>query len=334
MGTFANSSINTDSKTGNTKPASQLTTAHTTVKNNNAATTDTENKTASKFYCVGIATVVLLFLAEFVVDQKEHKHLYKRKETSNNILIGIGMFLISLVNRIITLSFYYFVYSFRLFTFGNSAFVWILAFFLCDFTFYWYHLASHKINWLWMSHSIHHSSTKFNLSVSLRQSWTTHISGHFLFWLWLPFIGFHPVMISIVATVALFYQPWLHTELIGKLHPVVEFIFNTPSHHRVHHASDLKYLDKNNGEVLIIWDRLFGTFHEEEEKPTYGLTKNLPSEDLATVMLSDWRSLFRKVFSARSFKIAINYLIQPPGWSPDNNSATVKELRRQLKTGG
>jgi sterol desaturase/sphingolipid hydroxylase (fatty acid hydroxylase superfamily) len=302
--------LNSDSKT----------VVQESTQNNNPVTISTvTNRVAFQLYFIGVTMVVILFLAEFVIDQKEHRHLYKRKETLNNILIGIGLFFISIINKIIMLSSFYLVYSFRLFTPGNTALVWILAFFLCDFTYYWYHLASHKINWFWMSHSVHHSATKLNVSVSLRQSWTDFLSGHFLFWLWLPFIGFHPLMISTITTVGVLYQSWLHTELIGKLHQVFEFIFNTPSHHRVHHASDLKYLDKNNGGVLIIWDRLFGTFQGEEEKPTYGLTKNLPSEDIATVMLSDWRSLFRNVFSASSFKNAIYYLIQPPGWSPDNN---------------
>jgi len=332
---YAAPSIITDCKTpDNKKSVPHITATQASTQNNNTITSTISTGVtgaALQLYCIGITMVIILILAEFIINQKENKHLYKRNETFNNILIGTGLFCISLVNRIIMLSAYYLAYSCRLFTLGNNVFVWALAFILCDFTFYWYHLASHKINWLWMSHSVHHSSTKFNVSVSLRQSWTTHLSGHFIFWLWLPFIGFHPLMICTIITIGLFYQSWLHTELVGRLHPLFEFIFNTPSHHRVHHASDLKYLDKNNGEVLIIWDRLFGTFQEEEEKPTYGLTKNLSSEDITTILLSDWKLLFRNVISANSFKNRINYLLQPPGWSPDSSSATVKELRRRAE---
>ena len=135
----------------------------------------------------------------------------------------------------------------------------------------------------------------------------------------------------VVVPIVLFYQFWLHTELIGKLHPWFEWLFNTPSHHRVHHASDFKYLDKNHGGVLMIWDRLLGTFHEEEEKPTYGLTEKLAVENLATIMWSDWKVLFRHVSSAPSVSEAVNYMIQPPGWSPDGSTKTVKQLRKELQ---
>ena len=170
------------------------------------------------------------------------------------------MFLVSFICRGMVLSIFYFVYSFKLFALSDGWFIWILAFFLCDFTHYCYHRTSHKVSWFWAAHSVHHSSKEFNISVSFRQSWITQFSGHFLFYLWLPLLGLEPVLIYSVITLNLFYQSWLHTELIEKLHPVFEWLFNTPSHHRVHPACELKYLAKNNGEVLILWDRLFGTF--------------------------------------------------------------------------
>ena len=291
---------------------------------------DTRIKTIiSHLYYVNVIILIIIFLTEFLIEQKQQNQ-YKRKEMRNNVLIGIGMFLISFICRVIVLSSFYFVYSFRLFNLNNSLAIWVLAFFLCDFTHYWYHRTAHGVNWFWTAHSVHHSSKEFNISVSFRQSWMTQFSGHFLFYLWLPLLGFEPVIIYSVITLNLFYQSWLHTELIGKLHPVFEWFFNTPSHHRVHHACNLKYLNKNHGEVLIIWDRLFGTFQEEQEKPTYGLTKNLESQDLSTIMWSDWKSLFAKVFSAGSLKNSINYLIQPPGWNHNRTSDTVKKLRVEI----
>lgn len=282
-------------------------------------------------FCVIVIIISLLFGTEFFIDRKENKHLYKKNETKNNILIGIGLFFLNFISKAIVLSAYYMVYSFRVFTPGTDWTMWVLVFILCDFTFYWYHRAAHEISWFWASHSVHHSSEHFNVSVSFRQSWTTQFSGHFIFYLWLPFIGFDPVIIYISTAIGLFYQSWLHTELIGKLHPVFEWIFNTPSHHRVHHASDIQYLDKNHGEVLIIWDRLFGTYQEEEEKPAYGLTKKLINPNVVDIMFSDWKLLFCKVSTAGSIKRAINYLIQPPGWSHDGSSKTVKELRKETK---
>ena len=275
--------------------------------------------------------MAVLFFAEFFINCKKNKHLYKRDETISNIRIGVVLFFLNIVSKAIVISSYYLVYSFRIFTIGSDWKTWFLAFLLCDFTFYWYHRAAHEINWFWAAHSVHHSSEYFNISVTFRQSWTTQFSGHFIFYLWLPFIGFDPVMIYFATAAGLLYQSWLHTELIGKLHPVFEFIFNTPSHHRVHHASDLNYLDKNHGEVLIIWDRMFGTFAEEKEKPNYGLTKKLLKPDLINIMFTDWKCLFSRVIKAQSFKTAVNYLIKPPGWSHDGSSKTVKELRREIE---
>jgi len=282
------------------------------------------------FYYISAIILVVLFIAEFVIDQKEKKHLYKQKETLHNLLIGAGLFLISFISRAMVLSAYYLAYSARLFTAENTWFTWVLAFVLSDFTYYWHHRASHKINWFWAAHSVHHSSEHYNVSVSFRQSWMNQFSGHFVFYLWLPFAGLDPLTVYTVGTISLFYQSWLHTELIGKLHPFFEAVFNSPSHHRVHHACNIKYLDKNHGQVLIVWDRLFGTFQKEEEKPTYGLTKKIQSGDLIAIMLGDWKSLFSKVFSAASFKDSINYLIQPPGWSHNGSSKTVKELQKEM----
>lgn len=284
-----------------------------------------------EFYYTAVFILVIFFAIEIFLNSKEHKHLYKRNDTLNNIFIGLGLFFISFISRGFVLSSYYFIYSVRIFTINNGWVTWAFAFLLCDFSYYWYHRISHSVNWLWSAHSVHHSSEHFNVSVSFRQSWLNQLSGYFLFYLWLPLLGFDPITIYTASGICLFYQSWLHTELIGKLNPAVEFIFNTPSHHRVHHASDIKYLDKNNGAVLIIWDRLFNTFQAEEEKPTYGLTTKLINPNVTSILLSDWKLLFIKVFSAGSFKNAMNYLIQPPGWSHDGSSKTVKELKKEIE---
>ncbi|HRH47599.1 MAG TPA: sterol desaturase family protein [Panacibacter sp.] len=284
-----------------------------------------------QFFYLAVSVLVAFFFAEVFISFKENKHLYKRDETMNNIMIGVGLFFVNFVSRTITLSAWYMVYSVRLFTMPNSWVIWLVNFLLCDFTYYWYHRISHNVNWLWAAHSIHHSSEHFNISVSFRQSWFNQFSGYFIFYLWLPFLGFDPAVVYIASGIALFYQSWLHTEIIGRLHPAIEFIFNTPSHHRVHHACNLKYLDKNHAAVLIIWDRLFCTFAEEEEKPHYGVTTKLLKPDLINIMFTDWKSLFSRVIKAQSFKTAVNYLIKPPGWSHDGSSKTVKELRKEIE---
>jgi len=146
--------------------------------------------------------------------------------------------------------------------------------------------------------------------------------------MWLPFLGFDPSWVYIAYAIGLIYQSWLHTELIGKLHPVFEFIFNTPSHHRVHHGSNMKYLDKNHGGIFIFWDRMFGTFQKEEEKPDYGLTDKKEFNSVTSLMFHGWKDLFTKVYCAKNIFTKLKYLIKPPGWSHDGSSKTVKQMRQ------
>jgi sterol desaturase/sphingolipid hydroxylase (fatty acid hydroxylase superfamily) len=282
----------------------------------------------TSFFYTSIALLVVFFLVEFFVDQKEQKELYKSKDTATSIIIGAGLLISSFIARLIMFSFFYFLYSISIFKFSETWITWTMVILLCDFSFYWYHRAAHTVNFFWASHSVHHSSEQFNISVAFRQSWMTQFTGQFLFWSWLVLLGFHPLMVFMGFQIGQFYQTWLHTELIKKLHPAFEWLFNTPSHHRVHHAKELEYLDKNYGGILIIWDRLFGTFQEEVEKPSYGLTTKRKSDNLSIVMWSDWKMLWCNIRSAGSFKNAVNYIIQPPGWSHAGNSKTVKELRK------
>jgi sterol desaturase/sphingolipid hydroxylase (fatty acid hydroxylase superfamily) len=272
--------------------------------------------------------VGIFLLVEFIIDQKEHRHLYKKKDTLNNILIGLGLFSVSFLNRAINYPIFYLVHSIRVFSFENTVFTCIAAFIVWDFSFYWAHRAMHGVNWLWASHSVHHSSEHYNLSLSLRQSWVQNLSGGFLFKAWMPLIGFDPLVVALVDILGMAYQSWLHSEMIRKLHPWFEFLFNTPSHHRVHHASDIQYLDKNHGGVFIVWDRIFGTYQDEVEKPSYGLTNKLSSQHVSNIMWSSWRQLFTKAFSSGSLKVFFTYFLQSPGWSHDGSSKTVKQMRK------
>ncbi len=146
----------------------------------------------------------------------------------------------------------------------------MLTILLVDLLWYSYHRSSHRVRLLWAMHQAHHSSVRFNYTTALRQKWNPW--GELLFWVPLPLLGVAPWMIFAVFSLNLVYQFWVHTETIPKLWRPVELVFNTPSHHRVHHASDAAYLDRNYGGILIVWDRLFGTFAEEQQRPTYGLT--------------------------------------------------------------
>jgi sterol desaturase/sphingolipid hydroxylase (fatty acid hydroxylase superfamily) len=176
---------------------------------------------------------------------------------------------------------------------------------------------------------VHHSSQHYNLAAALRQTWTGNLTGTFLFWAWMPLVGFHPIWVLFMQQVSLIYQFWIHTETINRLPAPLEAVLNTPSHHRVHHGSDLKYLDRNHGGILIIWDRIFGTFQPEEERPTYGLTNNIGSFNPFVVAFKTWTELARKAKNAGSVGNAVKYFIEPPGWSHDGSTKTADQLRKE-----
>ena len=276
-----------------------------------------------------VSLVLVLITAELYIDHREQKQLYEKNDTLQTACMGGGLFLVGFVNRAVVVFLYWLVYQYRLFTLENSWGIVLLAFILTDFCSYWYHRCAHSVNWLWASHSVHHSSEQFNLSVALRHSWFYVLSGEFLFWIWMPFVGFDPLVVIILKQVCMLYQSWLHTELIRKLPPVFEWVFNTPSHHRVHHGTELKYLDKNHAAILILWDRLFGTFQAEEEKPSYGLTEKPVNTHFYSLQLHGWTKMFTRAWSSGSAKNFFRYLLKPPGWSHDGTSQTVQQQRGQ-----
>jgi sterol desaturase/sphingolipid hydroxylase (fatty acid hydroxylase superfamily) len=159
---------------------------------------------------------------------------------------------------------------------------------------------------------VHHSSQKYNLGTALRQTWTGSFVS-FVFWLWLPFIGFPPPMIMTVMAVSLIYQFWIHTETIRTLGPL-EWVMNTPSHHRVHHASNVEYLDRNHAGVLIIWDRMFGTFVKETIPPVYGLTKNIDTYNPIRIAFHEWIDMIRDMRLAPHWMTRLKIPFMPPGW--------------------
>ena len=274
--------------------------------------------------------IVLLSL-EAWFSYKENKDFYETKDTWTSLGLGIGNVLVGFVTKAMIFGLFVFIYQFRLFSLNDSKWwYWVLIFFADDFSYYWFHRTAHSINWFWASHVVHHSSQHYNLAAALRQTWTGNLTGSFLFWAWMPLVGFHPIWILFMQQISLIYQFWIHTETVDKLPKPLEFIFNTPSHHRVHHGSDVKYLDRNHAGILIIWDRLFGTFQPEEERPTYGLTKNIQSFNPVVVALKTWRELFDTAMRSGSVKNAINYFIRPPGWSHDGSTKTAKQMRKEI----
>jgi len=271
---------------------------------------------------------ILIFVELFLTVRLKSEN-YTKLDAFSSISMGLGSMLVGIVTKVVVFAVYSFVYQYRLFSFEMSLPIIVLLFFLDDFCYYWFHRLSHSIRFLWASHSIHHSSEKYNLSTALRQTWTGDLTGTFLFWIILPFIGFSPEWVMTMKALSLIYQFWIHTEMITKLPTWFEFIFNTPSHHRVHHAVQTQYLDRNHAGVLIIWDKLFGTFVLEDEKPVYGLVTNIKTHNPIKIAFVEWKLIFKDFKLKIPFTTKLKYFFMPPGWSHDNSRMTSAQMRER-----
>lgn len=205
--------------------------------------------------------------------------------------------------------------------------VWVLAVIGADLGYYAQHRMQHRVRLFWAAHSVHHSSQHFNMSTAVRLPWL--IPGRFLtsvVYIPLALVGVPVWMIFLSQAIVLLFQYPLHTERIGKLHPAIEFVFNTPSHHRVHHGSNNPYLDKNYGGILIIWDRLFGSYAHEVEQVRYGLTHNIDTYNPIKVNFHEFALMVRDVWRAKTWRARAGYLLQPPGWTDAATAAPKQEL--------
>ncbi|MGB3481474.1 MAG: sterol desaturase family protein [Mycobacterium sp.] len=197
---------------------------------------------------------------------------------------------------------------------STAWYTWVIAILGVDLLFYTYHRIAHRVRIIWAAHQAHHSSEFFNFATALRQKWNN--SGEILIWIPLPLLGVPPWMVFASFSVNLIYQFWVHTERVGKLWGPFEFVFNTPSHHRVHHGMDPEYLDKNYGGILIIWDRLFGTYQDELFRPRYGLTKPVDTFNIWRLQTREYLAIVRDVRAAHGFRERWGYVFGPPGWEP------------------
>lgn len=230
---------------------------------------------------------------------------------------------------------YHALFDFRLFEIENAFWSILLLFILQDFLYYWFHRASHRIRWFWASHVVHHSSESLNFSTAFRQSATYPISGMWIFWLPLVALGFQPETVVAVVLFNLAYQFFIHTQVVPKL-GWLEKIFNTPSHHRVHHARNPEYIDQNYAGTLIIWDRMFGTFVEEKSDIAceYGITDSIETHNPITLTFHEWRAMIKDIFAPnQSVWQRLKHLWSPPEWSK-NQEATynTQDRHRYLQT--
>ncbi len=252
---------------------------------------------------------------------------YSRPDTLASLAMGTGNVIIAAGTKIGAVALMVLIYEHRLFTLPVTWWTFLLLFVAEDLCYYAFHRASHEIRFFWAAHINHHSSQHYNLSTALRQSWTTPLTGPW-FWLPLPLFGFAPWMVLTQQAISLLYQYWIHTEAIGRM-GWFEHVFNTPSHHRVHHGANPRYLDRNHAGILIIWDKLFGSFEPESEKVHYGLTTNLTSHNPFHIAFHEWRAIAADVRGARSLGDAFMYVFGPPGWSPDGSRKTSKQQRAE-----
>jgi sterol desaturase/sphingolipid hydroxylase (fatty acid hydroxylase superfamily) len=265
---------------------------------------------------IAIPMYFTLMGIELVVESITRRRTYRLNDAITNINAGVVQQITGTFLEILKIGVYVFVYEHWAFAhLERNWYTFAAIFILWDFCYYWDHRFQHVISLFWGGHSVHHQSEEYNLSVALRQSSTSVLWG-FPVYLPLALIGFSPIQFAIVGGLNLLYQFWIHTEHINLMPRWFEYIFNTPSHHRVHHGRDIKYLDKNYAGVFIIWDRMFGSFKQEEERPNYGVTKPLKSWNPVYANVAHYVDLFGAVKKARSLGDGLRILFMPPGWYP------------------
>ncbi|MTI40116.1 sterol desaturase family protein [Fulvivirga lutimaris] len=264
---------------------------------------------------LSIPIYFLLIGVELVVQWITKKELYRLSDALTNISCGITQQLSGIFLKVLGVGAYVLVYEyFALFDVPSTWYTFIILFVGADFFYYWAHRMSHEINLFWGGHVVHHQSEDYNFSVALRQG-SFQILWTFFFYFPLAIIGFKPVDFVFVSALVTVYQFWIHTETIGKM-GWFEIIFNTPSHHRVHHGRNPKYIDRNHAGVFIIWDKMFGTFQEEEEKPTYGITKPINSWNPVWVNFDHYYQMFKQWKEIKGLKNKLKFLFYKPGWLP------------------
>ncbi len=276
-------------------------------------------------YAVPVFFVSMLI--EHALARRAAVDLYERRDTAASLWMGVGSVVVGLPFKLMFLWMLTLLYEHRFFELGTGPWVWVALLFAEDCCYYWSHRMNHEVRMLWAGHVNHHSSERYHLATALRQSWTQPFMM-WVFWLPLPLLGFHPLMIVTQQAVSLIYQFFIHTTLVKKLGPL-EWIMNTPSHHRVHHAVNARYLDRNHGGIFIIWDRLFGTFVEErdDEPPVYGITKNIETFNPWRIAFHEWANIIDDVKRQPGFINKLRYVFSPPGWSHDGSRQTAAQMR-------
>ena len=271
-------------------------------------------------YTYGIPIVVTMIIIETVYSKVHDLSVYKLNDTMAGLGLLLGNILVNIATKGSILFFYFYLYDFRIFTINDifsSAAVWVLTFVAIDFVFYWYHRFSHRVRFMWAVHMNHHSSEEMNFTVALRQAWFGPITKVPFFFV-LPLIGFDPLVTALAGAAATLWGVTGHTQIIKTLGPL-EYIFVTPSSHRVHHGSNPEYIDKNYGNMFIVWDRIFGTFAKEKNKVIFGITENVKTFNPIKITFMNWLKMYQDFKNSNSLSDKAHSFFGPPEWNLDKN---------------
>lgn len=273
---------------------------------------------------LAIPLFIGLLALEAWVARRRQARVFEGKDTAASLTMGVGSVVINLGWKGVVFASWVWLHERAPVDLGRGVLGWTAAMVGIDFAYYWFHRLHHEVRFLWAAHVTHHSSTRYNLATALRQTWTP-VTG-LVFYAPLPLLGIDPALLATAYGLNLLYQFWIHTELIDRLGPL-EWVLNTPSHHRVHHGTNVQYLDRNHGGILIVWDRLFGTFEPERERVVYGLTKNIGSYNPVWIAFHEFVAIARDVLRPGTLGVRLRYLLAPPGWSPDGSTLTASQMR-------
>ena len=271
------------------------------------------NLSVSEVYAIGIPIVLAMIFVEILISNWQQKNYYKTQDTLCTIGLLAGNIIVAFSIKGLILALHFYLYQYKIFELSGMLplwLFWILTFVVIDLVFYIYHRMSHRIRFLWAIHLSHHSSEEMNFAVSFRQAWFGPISK-IPFFMVLPLLGFDPTIIAAAGVISTLWGIVGHTQIIGKL-GVLEWIFNTPSHHRVHHGSNEQYIDKNYGNLLIIWDRMFGTFEPEKEKVKFGLVNNVNTFNPTKITFMAWSSMIEDINNKQSLGEVLRIIFGPP----------------------
>ena len=271
------------------------------------------NLSVSEVYAIGAPIVLAMIFVEILISNWQQKNYYKTQDTLCTIGLLAGNIIVAFSIKGLILALHFYLYQYKIFELSGMLplwLFWLLTFVVIDLIFYIYHRMSHRIRFLWAIHLSHHSSEEMNFAVSFRQAWFGPISK-IPFFMVLPLLGVDPTIIAAAGVMSTLWGIVGHTQIVGRL-GFVEWIFNTPSHHRVHHGSNKQYIDKNYGNLLIIWDRMFGTFEPEKEKVKFGLVNNVNTFNPTKITFMAWSSMIEDLKNKPSLSEALRIIFGPP----------------------